>query len=71
MVQRSLPKGLVRTWRFLIGSGDYLMRKRYIASGRMVYHGMEFGCQADCILNHTYLHLYFSIRACYDELTHQ
>lgn len=42
MGQRVLPRGLVRTWRFLIG-GDRLMRKRYIASGSMVYHGLEFG----------------------------
>ena len=60
MVQRSLPKGLFRTWRFSIGSGDRLMRKRYIASGRMVYHDMEFGCQADGILNHTYRHVFLA-----------
>ena len=47
------------------------MRDCYIASGRMVYHGMEFGCQADYVSDHTSLHLCFSICACYDELTHQ
>lgn len=59
MVQRVLSKRLVRTWCFfsLIEIRDWLMRERYIASGRMVYHGMEFGCQADYNSNHTYLSL--------------